>query len=552
MASLDPDWLAEMLRHAQRPSVGAVGAACFFPDGAIQHAGVFVVGHGGGAVHLFHKLEPDDDLYLDLHRVTREVSAVTGACLLVHRSVFHELGGFDAQLAVVGNDVDFCLRLARTGRTTLWTPDASLIHHESLSRSGISHLPDEARMWDRWSDLLLGGDPHYDPNLAQDRVDCGLDWGRIEGRVDPITRADPSAGINLVGYISAEMGVGEATRGEARALWEVGVPFVIIDHRQGNPARMADRSWSHKVHEEPIFDTNLLHLNADVLATALAQLPADLRDGRRNIGYWTWELPEFPSEWHAAFELVDEVWVPTTFVRDAIGKDAPVPVRILPHAIRAPSTAAHGRARFELPSDAYQFLAMYDTHSVQARKNPQGVLAAFTEAFGEEPSASLVLKVNNSDHRELEQLSASVADRPNVHLITDTLSREDMDALMACSDAFVSLHRSEGFGLPIAESMARGLPVVVTGWSGNMDFTDDETAAVVDYRLVTLERTYGPYKKGQRWAEPDLDDAARWMRRLRDDPELGIAMGQRAAATVRRMLSPEAVGSRMTEYLADR
>jgi glycosyltransferase involved in cell wall biosynthesis len=478
-------------------------------------------------------MDPAVGLYLDLHRVAREVSAVTGACLLVRRSVFAEAGGFDEALSVVGNDVDFCLRLARLGRRTIWTPAGTLVHHESLSRSGVSHLADEGRVWDRWADLLLTGDPYYNPNLAQDRVDCGLDWDRVAGRQDPITEADPASGVNLVGYICAEMGVGEATRGEAQALTDAGIPFVIIDHRQGNPARMADRTWTHRVAEEPIFATNILHINADVLPGALAQLPAGLREGRRNIGYWTWELPEFPRRWHASFGLVDEVWVPSTFVRDAIGAATSLPVHVVPHAVRVPQGPFVGREHFGLPLEPLQFLAMYDTHSVQQRKNPMGAVDAFWRAFGDDDeSVSLVLKVNNADHREVDSLRALASERRNVHLITDVLSRSEMDSLLACSDAFVSLHRAEGFGLPIAEAMALGKPVIATGWSGNMDFMSAENAACVGYRLVTLERSFGPYDAGQTWAEPDLDDAAAWMRRLRDDPAHRAELGAAAARDI--------------------
>jgi len=178
--AIEPGWMDDLVQQVQRPDVGVVGSLLLYPDGAIQHAGVLLVGHGGGAAHLLQGLDPDDALYLDMQRVRREASAVTGACLMVERSTFEEVGGFDEELEVSGNDVDFCLRVATTGRRVLWTPYSHLIHHESRSRGSVAYVPDQVRLWRRWSSALRAGDPFFNPNLDQDRVDCDLDWSRLE------------------------------------------------------------------------------------------------------------------------------------------------------------------------------------------------------------------------------------------------------------------------------------------------------------------------------------------------------------------------------------
>ena len=546
----EPGWLTELVGHALRPDIGAVGALLTYPDGHIQHAGVVLVGHGGGAMHLLHRMEPGPDVYLGLQSVTREVTANTGACLMVSRRHFEEVGGFDEDLEVVGNDIDLCLRLRALGYRSIWTPYATLRHYESVSRSAISIIGDETKMWQRWSSALRAGDPHFNPRLVQYRPDCAIDWDQANARKP--AAIDQGAGVNLIGYARAEMGLGEAMRGEAQAMTDVDIPFAIIDYRHGNPSRMGDDTFAHKVVAQPAYDVNLIYINADALEQALSKLPSHLRAGRYTIASWAWEMPEFPDQWLHAFGLIDEVWAPSEFVRQSVAPKAPCPVITVPYAVRVPPGPFLGREHFGLPTDAYQFLMMYDVHSVRERKNPRGALNAFLRAFGDsDRSVTLVIKINNSDDQERRAIDELVRDRANVVILDRAMSRTDVDSLLWCSDSYISLHRSEGFGLPIAEAMGLGKPVIATHWSGCVDFMTPDNAACVEYSLVTLDRDFGPYAAGQHWAEPDLDHAAWWMKRLRDDPAVGIELGGRASETIRTDFSPLRVGELTHRRLTD-
>ena len=546
----DPDWLTELVRLAVRPDIGTVGALLTYPDGRIQHAGVVLVGHGGGAMHLMHKADPARGTYLDLHRLVRETTANTGACLMVSREHFERVNGFDEELEVVGNDIDLCLRISAAGFRNIWTPFSTLIHHESLSRTSVSVISDETRMWRRWSDALKAGDPFFNPNLAQDRPDCSIDWSRMARRtVAPVDRTN---GVNLVGYIRAEMGIGEATRGQAQAMTDARIPFVTIDYGLGNPARMGDDSFAHTIVSEPVYDVNLVYVNANVLGQAMSSLPSGLRRGRYTIGQWAWEMPEFPDRAMRAFDLVDEVWCPSEFVRNALASKSPVPVVRVPHAIRTPQGPLVGREHFGLPDAPYQFLMMYDVNSVQERKNPRGAYEAFTRAFpADDLSVMLVIKINNADPLERREIREMIADRPNVAVIDRVLDRYEVDSLLWTSDAFVSLHRSEGFGLTIAEAMNLGRPVIATHWSGNVDFMTEDNSGCVRYTVVQLQKAHGPYAAGQHWAEPDLDHAAWWMQRLRDDRAFGEQLGKRGQATIQRDFSPLTVGRSTSRRLDD-
>ncbi|HEX4639808.1 MAG TPA: glycosyltransferase family 2 protein, partial [Chthoniobacterales bacterium] len=170
---IDADWLTVMAEHVQRSEVGAVGPRLLFPDDTVQHAGV-VLGVGGIAAHAFRGFPAEAPGVCRQLQVTRNYSAVTGACLLTRRDVFNEAGGFDEErLPVTFNDVDLCLKVGQAGYLIVYTPFAKLYHHESATRR-LSVEPRETQvMQERWPDVLAD-DPYYNPNLSRERADFSL------------------------------------------------------------------------------------------------------------------------------------------------------------------------------------------------------------------------------------------------------------------------------------------------------------------------------------------------------------------------------------------
>lgn len=173
------DWLSEMVSHAIRPEIGAVGAMLYYPNDTIQHAGVFI-GIGGVAGHGYVTLPRYSLGQMSRARHVQNLSAVTAACLLIRREIFNAVGGLDTRLQVAFNDVDFCLRVCEKGYLNLWTPHAELYHHESASR-GYEDTPakmarfnsEVAFMTERWGDQLFK-DPAYNPNLTLESTDFAL------------------------------------------------------------------------------------------------------------------------------------------------------------------------------------------------------------------------------------------------------------------------------------------------------------------------------------------------------------------------------------------
>lgn len=356
--------------------------------------------------------------------------------------------------------------------------------------------------------------------------------------------ANVPEGVNLVAYIRADMGLGVAARGMAAAFEAAGVPFNVVNMEHGNYSAQTDQSWAHKEVAHSRYDVTVVCVNPDNSFYLRTQFSPELLGDRYVIAHWYWELPEMPDEWLAEFEYTDEVWAASNFIKDAISSKAPVPVVRVPTVVQLNHSHQLSRAELGLPEDRVLFLAMFDTKSVLERKNPLGVVRAFKNAFSNDDGrVGLILKFNNPDYEQpiMRALRDEIRGQ-NVFVIDRLLSRDELTSLIDCCDCFVSLHRSEGFGLGPAEAMSLGKPAIITNWSGNTDYMTTDNCIAIDYKLVELGRDYGPYKAHQHWAEPDLEQAAHWMKKIVAEPELAKAIGRRGQETINTHFSPQAVG----------
>ena len=365
--------------------------------------------------------------------------------------------------------------------------------------------------------------------------------GRICGSDEP--------GVNVLGYFSRELGIGEAARSLATACDEAGIAVTRIDVGElfEGPPSPVDGAGGTPHHDA----IDILCYNADITLAAARHLRAMGHRSRYRVGMWHWEQSVFPKRFHDAFAEVDELWVPSTFIQEAVGPVSPVPVVRIPHAVRFTPTPGVRRAAFGLPDDKRLVLVMYDFHSFQERKNPQAAIAAFRRAKAEEPSLGLVVKTINSQHhhRERQELEEVLRDVTDVTFIDAALTRQQAWDLEMCCDILLSLHRAEGFGLILAEMMSLGKSVVATGWSANMDFMNESNSVPVAFSLEPLRRPIGPYEAGIPWAEPDVAHAAAALRRLVQDPDLAARLGHNARDTIRRTLDPQVVGAKIRERL---
>jgi GT2 family glycosyltransferase/glycosyltransferase involved in cell wall biosynthesis len=358
-------------------------------------------------------------------------------------------------------------------------------------------------------------------------------------------------GVNLVGWFRGEVGIGESVRCMAKACDATGLSTALVELKLNCLNRNEDTTYVARLQESNPYPVNIFHLDAPVSQDIDHHHGRAFRADRYNIGYWAWELPEFPDGWVDRHRFFDEIWCPSEFARAAIAAKLPKPVLAMPHAIEFPLPQGDFREKFGLPARIFLFLFVYDLNSIQERKNPKAVIAAFRKAFPIGGPVGLVVKTHNPDRNStaFAELQAGLEGLSNTYLISETLSRTAVYELQQACDCFVSLHRAEGFGLSVAEAMFLGKPVITTDWSGTAEFVNVTNGCPVNYRLLTLDRNYGPYARGQTWADPDVDQAAHWMRSLADDSSFRESLGKRAAADVRRSFSPKTIGRRYQRRL---
>ncbi len=341
-------------------------------------------------------------------------------------------------------------------------------------------------------------------------------------------------GVVVAGYFAAELGVGEGGRLTSRLIDAAEIPSTTVtwtatSSRQEHPFRGKSESVGD-------FDTNIVAVNADRFPEFAQNMGQDFFSGRYTIGQWAWELEEFPRQFWPAFDFVDEVWTLSEFNRSSIAEVTDKPVHVVPLPIlEPPVNPSIDRTMLGLP-DRFTFLFCFDLFSILERKNPLGLIRAFRSAFRPNEGPALVLKMINGDRRaaDLERIRWEAHDRADIIVIDRYLRSEDQASMMALCDCYVSLHRSEGLGLTMAEAMVLGKPVIATGYSGNLDFMTEETAHLVPWKRGSVPEGCDPYPPGARWAEPDVEEAASLMRTVAGDPKAAAALGSRARETILR------------------
>jgi len=398
----------------------------------------------------------------------------------------------------------------------------------------------------RWADTTETADSADDDTDDDDNGPARY-HARVEG-------AGYGFGVNVIGFPQGVLGLGEDARMAARVLQMSSTPVTLLNAPMAGPAKL-EHSADHLLSEELKYNVSLICLPAPEMVRLAIEGGRHLIDApTHKIGAWPWELPHWPDAFGNVHQMVDEIWAQSRFVQSVYSRLGNTPVYRMPMAVEVPAPVKPARERFGLPANEFLFYLMFDGNSWLSRKNPLAGVQAFKQAFGAGSSGvGLVIKAMNvrDDDPVWRAVLDLAAGDSRIHIVSERLSRQDSTDFMACCDAYISLHRSEGFGRVIAEAMALGQPVVVTNFSGNVDFCEPDTAFLVDGELVPLRPGDYLFAEGQYWCDPEVSIAAEQLKRMIDDAPLRERIAQAGKARIERDYSVQAVARAYAQRLAN-
>lgn len=358
-------------------------------------------------------------------------------------------------------------------------------------------------------------------------------------------------GVNMSGFFNAEIGFGEAIRSNLNALKKVGVPAKPINFNQNVRNRLNDTSvvFEDNVNNYPV---NIVHLNIDAILSFLQEKSSEYFNGKYNIGYWAWEMEEFPDVYAEYFKFYDEIWTCSRYCLDSMSLKSSIPIINIPHPIDIKTDDIDPNFETGIDGDCFNFLFIFDYNSLIERKNPIGLIDAYEKAFGvNNQKVKLILKtsLSNQHSKSKKKVIERIGNNKSIIYREEMLRRGELLTLINKADCYISLHRSEGFGLTIAEAMALGKPVIATGYSGNLDFTNVNNSFLVKYKMVKHEVDLSVLPKNNYWSEPDTDHAAELMKFVFENQDHAVEIGRKAKEDIQTYFSLEAIGTKMKTRL---
>ena len=355
---------------------------------------------------------------------------------------------------------------------------------------------------------------------------------------------------SLYGLFKTEIGLAQGAKLYARALEKGNIPHTLLNLDFIPDLPQEDKTFDDRLTVENKYAINVVHINPPQWQDALGTFPQSHFDRHYNVGIFQWELETLPDDWKPLFDYVDEVWTPSEFTARTMRKETNKPVIPILYGMETPYDEKLTRADFGLNEDDFLVLMMFDSNSYASRKNPGAAIDAFREAYGENPEhVKLVIKINNPKAEDIAFVEEHIGGKAGYLLITERMDKERLNSLIRLCDVFLSLHRSEGFGLVLAEAMNLGTATVATNWSANTEFMPEGTACLVNYSRVPVGNTYQYEQEGLTWADPDVHEAAAWLKKLKEEPALRNQIAEAGKKHIREQLSTAKCAEQMAARL---
>ncbi len=360
-------------------------------------------------------------------------------------------------------------------------------------------------------------------------------------------------GVLFVGYAEGALGLGQAFRANLAAAASAAIPFGIYPLRVGIETRLIEPYMPERYDDTHAYDICLIQVAADQLAAVFRTLDPRQLDESYKVLVPYWELAAAPEEWREKLRAIDEIWAPNEFIAKAFTPVFTGSILVMPPAMEPSGYDFPARAHYGLEESRFYFMFSFDYYSSPFRKNPLGVIEAFQQAFpkGDENVGLIIKSAGAPEHYpELKAAIRRTMDRDvRICLLDHNMSRGEMLGLIHATDAYVSLHRSEGFGLGMAEALSFGRIVIGTDYSGSTNFLNNRTGYPVPYLLRPVLPHEYHYSDGQSWAEPNLAEAVEIMRKVVADPEEARRRGAVGQSFVRERYGISPVGRLMKARL---
>lgn len=366
---------------------------------------------------------------------------------------------------------------------------------------------------------------------------------------------DLDPGVNIIGSAKLKTGIGEMLRLIASACEHRKLPFEITNYDFGMMHQNDDTSMQHFITSKGRYNTSIFCLSSDKLLEFFQNQEYEKYRERYNIHYGAWELSVYPDQWLPLMNIVDEIWAFSSFMQQAVSEKSSCPVIHMPLPVDFPAVRHFHREYFHLPNEKFIFLFTFDLTSSFHRKNPLAVISAFNKAFDHDMNnVALVLKMNRIEgirqlQEEYDQILRYAGEDKRIHLIDRVLQREEFLGLIQVCNAYVSLHRSEGFGLGMAEAMKIGKPVIATNYSGNTDYMNSKNSCLVDYSLIPVKSGEYIHGDGQVWADPDIEHAAFYLNKLVNDSSYAMTIGKNAKKYMDENYNFKVIGEKYAKRL---
>lgn len=518
MIIIQDDWLDLLYKAAyEKEENGIIGCRLINEKGEFLHAGTYIYPEtywgqqiGGG--------EKDIGQYSD----NREVEGVVFACAYIKRKVIDKLGGLNEAFFSYFEDTDYCLAAKKAGFKVICCGKVTLIHYQNVSTNinnvnfSDMFLKSQSKFKKIWDNELKG---KYTREMAWHSIVNFPSGYAVSAKNFMLSLDDLNVDIRY------------------KYVYGKGTPFPVDEREHTDNYRIniiKDRKF---IKDYP----QVVYGQGDVFYK---------NDGKYKIGYTMLETTGIPKEWVRQCNLMDEVWVPSSFnVETFRNSGVKVPIYVIPLGIDpnyySPNIESYKR------HDKYTFLSVFEWGE---RKAPEVLLKAYTKAFSKKDNVLLLCKVINNDgsinvQEEIRKLQLPEEGPEIIFLYNTKFADYDMPTLYRSADCFVIPTRGEGWGMPILEAMACGLPTIATDWSSQMDFFNKSNGYPVDVEKLIEAKAKCPYYDGFKWANPSEEHLIENLRYVYDHQEEATQKGMKASDEVRKIWTWEKAAEKMLQRL---